>query len=158
PVTITHDGSGNLSAITDVDTSGRSFQYDSGHRLTQDTWGPLLATFTYDATTGRLSGVNRGGGTVYTIHPQQSQSLASNPAIALGSYVATVADPLSHTTSFTLDLTGRLVQEQDANGAVTQWLRNGTGQVVVYQPPQGCPTVYHYDPTSGDLLNTYYPD
>jgi hypothetical protein len=36
--------------------------YDANHRLTNDRFGPLTATFSYDATTGTLSGADLGDG------------------------------------------------------------------------------------------------
>ena len=52
--------SGDLTGVTLPDGSLRTFAYDASHRMTNDRIGSLSTTFSYDSTTGTLSGVDRG--------------------------------------------------------------------------------------------------
>ena len=48
------DGSNNLTSVTDVDGTARSYSYDGQHHLTNAQWSPTNATYTYDAASAVL--------------------------------------------------------------------------------------------------------
>jgi RHS repeat-associated protein len=157
------NGSGDLTAVTDADGTSRAYQYDTGHRLTNDQWSLLNATFTYDTGTGgsgRLTSINRGLGTVYNLTPRQKQGLfvsSSTPAKTDASDVAVVTDPIT----YTLDPAGRLLGQQTADGATQTWARDSAGHVIAYTDGRSFTTDYSYDNTvsgKGDLLEVDYPD
>ena len=72
-LSITVTAGGDLTGITDVDSTTRTLGYTS-HRLTSDQWTPFNATITFDSTNNRLSVLNQGGGTSYTLIPEQTQA------------------------------------------------------------------------------------
>jgi hypothetical protein len=55
----------------------RFFGYDSSRHLTSDGWAPLNAAFGYDPTSGLLTTVNRGLGTMYGIVSAESGGLGA---------------------------------------------------------------------------------
>ena len=83
-VTLQHDGSGNLTGITDEAGFSRSLGYDGNHRLTSDNWAPLSSTVSYDPTTGRVNGISLGGTTTYTLSSEAVQGLQTAPATSNG--------------------------------------------------------------------------
>jgi RHS repeat-associated protein len=149
-----HDSSSNLTSILDVDNSTRAFGY-AGHYLTSDQWAPLSAGFTYDATTGLLTGVNRGLGTSYAIVSAAASGLAG---AVNGPGLATVTDGLLHTTSYFLDQRGRLLSQILPDGATNSNVRDAHGQLIIAVDALGVPTLYTYayGPGDGDLVQTTY--
>ena len=85
-LTLTHDTSGNLTQITDVDSTTRTFSYDSNHHLTEDQWSPLDATFSYNSSTGLLTGMNRGLGSTYAVVSAAAVALGNAPAGSTPTY------------------------------------------------------------------------
>jgi YD repeat-containing protein len=151
---------GNLTGLTDVDASTRSFGYDAYHHLTNDQWSPLNATFSYDAGSGRLTGVNRGLGTIYTLAPRQTQGLWKGPTIPAASASADVAvltDPLSKATTYTLTDVGRLLVQATPDGAVQSWGRNTAGLVTAYTDGDTHTTWRSYNGAE-DMTLVSYPD
>jgi YD repeat-containing protein len=67
-LTILHDGAGNITEITNVDDSTRSFGYlnANNHLITSDQWSPLDAAFSYNSN-NLLTQVNLGLGSIYNI-------------------------------------------------------------------------------------------
>jgi YD repeat-containing protein len=154
------DASGNLTLLTDIDATSRAFSYDGGHRLTNDQWSPLNATFSYDGATGRLTGVNRGLGSTYALLPRQLQGLATSPAASATFDVAVLTDPRNFPTTYALDSSGRLLQEWDPDGTSQAWARDPAGQVTAYADGLGHATLssYAYGTGKGDLVETDDPD
>jgi YD repeat-containing protein len=74
-VTVSIDASNNVTGITDSAGGLRTLSYDSVHRLTNDRWAPLNATYTYDSNNGELSQIDRGGGATLTVIPHNVQGL-----------------------------------------------------------------------------------
>ena len=66
-MSVGHDRYANLTSISDAAGFGRTLGYDSNHHLTSDNGAPYTGTFTYDSNSGLLTGMNRGGGSTYTI-------------------------------------------------------------------------------------------
>jgi RHS repeat-associated protein len=155
--TVSVSASTTLNHLTDADGNLRTFTYDSGYRLTNDKWAPFNATFSYDATTGRLTQVNQGLGSTWAVHPRQLQGLATGPAVSPASDVARIADPNNYTTTYTLDAMQQRVRQQTADGALQSWGRNGAEEVIAYADADAHATLYGYD-TSGDLTGQTNPD
>jgi RHS repeat-associated protein len=156
-VQVQHDGAGNLSQITDVDLTTRTFGYDSAHHLTNDIWAPLNAIFTYDPNTGLLTGVNRGLGTTYSIVSAAQEGLGSANA---GPEWARVTDALNHTTDYLLDERGRLLQQILPGGETTTYYRDQEGQVTEMIDPLDLVTdyIYSYGSGDGDLVEVINSD
>jgi YD repeat-containing protein len=159
-VTVLHDAAGNLTGVIDVDGSTRALAYDSGHRLTHDTWSPLSATAGYDATTGRLSSIDRGLGSVWHLTPEAVQGLQTSPAASGSRDVGVLTDPRGFASTYTLDHLGYQTKLQTPDGAVQAWERDGQEQVIVAVDGLGRPTVYtyQYGTGKGDLVEVDTPD
>ena len=82
-VALTHDTAGNLTQITDVDGTTRTFGYDTAHRLTEDQYAPLDATFGYDSN-GLLDAVDLGLGSSYTISSAAADGLGGSARRRVG--------------------------------------------------------------------------
>jgi RHS repeat-associated protein len=152
---IVNESSGNLTHITDADGTTRSLTYDSSSLLKTDQWSPYIAAFTY-GTENNLAVVDLGLGTSYQIAAAELQGLTAVPLADEG--VATVTDPLSHRTTYTLDSFGREIAMTTPDGATQSWARNSAGQVTQYTDALQNSTLYTYDNTSGDLLSENRPD
>ena len=74
--------------------------------------------------------------------------------------VAPATDGLSNTITYTLDLGGRLTQEQQPGLPAASWMIDDHGQVWVDTDARGEVTTstYQYGPGEGDLLEVQYPD
>jgi YD repeat-containing protein len=160
---------GNLTQLTDVDSTLRGFGYDSTHHLTNDQWAPLNATFSYDSMTGLLANVDRGLNTTYTIVPTASQGLSG--AVVAPPW-ASVTDHRSNTSRYLLDNRGRLLVQNlpgptGTPDSVSSYQRDEHGQVTVAVDALGTPTFYAYvygtyDPLqyggAGDLIRVASAD
>src|SRR5262249_265726 len=63
PLTLTQtvsSGKSTLTQITDVDSTVRTLGYNTSRQLTSDSWSPLASTFSFNGTTGLLTGVTLG--------------------------------------------------------------------------------------------------
>jgi YD repeat-containing protein len=158
-LTPAQNGSGQLTQITDMDGSLRTFSYDSLNRLTNERRGQLSVTYAYDTATGGLSSVDYGLGTTYTYAPANAKALRTNPAVSLSQVTGDVIDPRNFPTTHTLDLMGRLLQLKLPDGATHTWARNDHGQVTLYTDPLNRVTTYTYAmPANGDVTRIDYPD
>src|SRR5262249_2998078 len=122
---VEHDAGGNLNLISDVDETERTLTYDQNGRLTQDEGGPLNAAvsgqvdehFTHHPNSGALTEVNLGLGTVYQIDAAATLGLGASVAPdGDDEDGATVEDALDHTTTYLLDLQGRLLKQTNPEG------------------------------------------
>jgi RHS repeat-associated protein len=152
----------NLTGITDVDGTSRAFGYDSHHHLTSLNWSPLLATYTYDSTSGVLTGVNRGLGTSYTLRPSNVVLLQTRGGVVgPDAAVAQWTDPRTNLSTYTLDLNGWVGQLDTPDSAHQYWYRDWTEQVAAYADQNIHWTQYQYDNSStgkGDDVALTYAD
>jgi YD repeat-containing protein len=156
-LTLGIDQSNNLTAVTDVDGTLRGFSYDNQHRLTNESWPPLSATFTYDPSYGTLASVDRGLGTVWNQRPSNLvalQNTAGQPADA----VAQITNPRSFVSTYTLDPLGWLTQLDTPDQSSQSWTRDPSEQVNGYTDQLGQSTLYLNDSDKGDVLQISYPD
>jgi RHS repeat-associated protein len=149
----------DLAAIHDVDQaqSVRSFSYDSHDHLTGDQWAPLDATFHYDATSGRVTGVDRGLGTSYTITTPADPTAVALVALVHPERIASIVDGLGQSTQYTLDNRGRSTQMDQELGNAETFTRNTAGDVTQDVDPLGHATSFNYS-GDGDLLGITYAD
>jgi RHS repeat-associated protein len=148
----------DLAAIHDVDQaqSVRSFSYDSKDHVTEDKWAPLDATFQYNSTSGRVTEVNRGLGTSYSITTPTDPMTAALVALVVTPRTAKVVDGLGQSTQYTLDDRGRSVQIDGELGNTESLTRNTAGDVTQDLDPLKHLTSYDYN--GGDLVGITYAD
>jgi RHS repeat-associated protein len=159
-VTLTLDGNNNLTGLANPDGSLRTFTYDSGHRLTNQQWGPLSATYTYDSGNGELTGIDQGGGNTLNLTPVNVQGLATSPAVNSSRALGVLTDARSHVTTYTLDRLGDLLKLQTPDGVSQSWQVDFAGQAVTTTDALGRTTTYSYlyGASAGDLSNVFFPD
>jgi YD repeat-containing protein len=98
---------GNLASITNPDTGLHSFAYDTGHRVTGETFGGLQNSWAYRST-GQVGTVTWGSSSSPSstvVVPAVVRGLTT--AVPLPLATAAVTDANGHTTSFALDWGGR---------------------------------------------------
>jgi RHS repeat-associated protein len=161
-VTITRTAAGGLSDLTGVnfpDNSLRSFVYDGVHRLTNDRWGPLNATYAYDSVVGALSTITLAGGQTIAVKPAAVRELANTASID-NQAPEVITDAQNRTTTLTLDFLGRVLQSVTGDGAIWKWLRDFAGNPTSVTDPRNFVTsyVYQYGGGEGDLTEIDYPD
>jgi RHS repeat-associated protein len=160
--TLSLDASGNLTKVTNPDGGVHTFTYDSGHRMTGETFGGTqnewaysasgaLATITWGATTG-AGGVSNPSVTKLTAAAVQGLSTPYD-----GTVLATATDGLNHTTSTQLDGQGRPLQEIAADGSTTTWARDANGRVTAVTDALNRTTTYALD-SQGYVTQTTLPD
>jgi len=150
----------DLTGFTEPDGNGvGTFQYGND-QLYHMSWGPLNATFTYDANTSLLAGIDQGLGTTLSLAPAISQGLATSPAKSANQAVAVITDALNQLATYTLDSLGRTTKLQTPDGGVQAWQRDQAGQEFVYVDPISRVTSYQYQYGSGagDLKQVTNPD
>jgi YD repeat-containing protein len=155
-VQLFHDGQANLTQVLDVDGTRRTLSYDGGHRLTQDLWGLLGAQFGYDGTTGQLDLVNQGLGVTTAVLPAALQGFA-NPVGTAGQAAGVLTNALGAGTTYTLDLLGRALAVQTADGGTQLWGRDVHGDPFLSVDPMGRVSYYLYS-DQGDELAYLHPD
>jgi RHS repeat-associated protein len=146
-----------LTQITDVDSTTRTLGYDTAHHLTSDSWAPLYTSFSFDPTSGLLTGLTLGQSSPtvpYTIVAAASAGLS---ATTTNQAWGKLTDANSHTTQDLFDLRGRLTQETDALSNNTYDQRNAAGDVVREVDPLGRVTVNTYS-TAEDLTQVTRAD
>ena len=141
-VSLTHDDNGDLTQITDAAGYVRTFSYNSSHDLTEDQWSPLDATFSYDATTGLLTGMDRGLGDTYSIVSAAAVALGATPAgptptpSTAGTW-ASITNALGETTQYLLDPQAHLLQQVLPSGDTYSYQYNTAGLVTQSTDPMG---------------------
>jgi RHS repeat-associated protein len=103
--------------------------------------------YTYDAL-GNVTSVQRLAGTADAVTTQYTYE-------PIFSELASVTDPLSHTTSFTRDEKGNLIRATDPVGSAWTFTYNAAGQVLSATDPLGHATGFTYD--GGDLVSVSDP-
>ena len=155
-LTFSYDGSNNLIGLVDAAGGIYTFAYDGSNRLINEQVGPLNTTYGY-ASDGTLNTINRGLGSVTTITAEATQGLSASTAINASQSVATVTDPLNHTTTYLLDSLGRTLQLQTADGALQTWTLDAAGNPTVSIDQIGRVTSMVYN-GSEDLTQIAWPD
>ncbi len=159
-MTFAHDSADDLTGITYPDSSLCTFTYDdAGHQLT-DSWGTETTTYTYDPTTGVLTGVNQGLGTTMGLVPESIQGLQTNPAISVNQAVAVMTDALDQLATYTLDSLGQPTRIETPDGGIQTYQYDFAGQPTVYTDAMGRVTQYTYQYGAGDgvLIQVTNPD
>jgi RHS repeat-associated protein len=159
----THDGDGNLTALTYADDSRESFVYDPQHRLTQRTDGRgKVYRYDYDYA-GRFMQATLPTGEIRKLTPTQRAAVPDmaagegtklSPApLAAPSPPASFQDGNGQTSTFTLDSLGRITKQTDALNRVTTIERDVQGNPTKITRPNGAITTMTYD-GKGNLLTT----
>jgi virginiamycin B lyase len=144
-VTLTHNASNDLTQLTLPNGTQRNFSYDSHHRLLTDQVGSFATTtYTYDSTTGVLTGGNSGGGVTQSMTPENDQGFGTSSAASAGSAVSVNTDALANVTTYTLDANGRVIKQQNPDGSVQTWTRDFAGNVTAFKDGLGHVTSYSY--------------
>jgi RHS repeat-associated protein len=167
-VTVTVNGNGDLTNLQLPDSGLRTFGYDTGHRLTGDQYGPLAASYAYNATTGGVATATLAGGNLL-VSPANAVALATSPAKNLGDVKGVLTDPNGNVSSYTYDPSGRVTKLEQPLGVTWRYQRDAAGQPVQVTDPRGNVTSYLYDyaggllgdPTKGglgDLTKVSNPD
>ena len=128
-----HDGSNNVTSLTDVDGSVRNFGYDTDHRLTSQTWGGQTDTYSYDSN-GLIASVAAGGQS-YAVIPQNETTDGQ----------ATITDGNSHTTGYGVDAVGRLLAMNQPGGVNQSWSYDVHGDNTSYTDAHSHTTQYQYN-------------
>src|SRR5262249_49548050 len=150
--TVTPTLSGNLTALANPDGGLRSFSYDTSHRLTQDSFGVLSATYAY--TSGALTGSTQGDGGPTSVSPYTLLGLS---ALAAGTLWTGVTDPLLRLTRAEVDTYGRPLRVLAPDGGVTLFGRDGNGRVTTLTDPLTQVTSYTRD-SAGYVTQEALPD
>jgi YD repeat-containing protein len=145
----------DLVAFTDADGFLRQYGY-GGHKLTQDAWGPRNVSYGYGPA-GVLVGINRGGGWTLTVTPSAAAGLVGGFVALVAPPRARLVDGLGHPTVSLIEVDGRTIERDRADGSIESWARNVHGDPTAYQDPRGLVTGYGYDGT-GDVVAIGEPD
>ncbi len=156
-LTPTYDSNNNLIGFTDAAGDAYTFGYDTAHRLIGEQVGPLNTTYTFSASNGTLTQINRGLGTTLGVTAAATQGLGAATAINANQAFAAMTDGLNHTTNYLLDTLGRPLQLQTADGAIQSWQRNAAGNPTSYVDQLDRTTSYAYNATQ-DLTQVTNPD
>jgi RHS repeat-associated protein len=164
-----------LTALVDADGSTRTFSYNTGNLLTEDSWAPYATGVQYDSaglvTAVIPAPVQAGANSAWTVSPALAQGLG-NPAAPVwidGSVNLAFTAALNDST-YVVDARDREIQLTEpavvvagvlAN-PVTTWSRDAAGDVTAEVDPVNAwgltpTTLYTYD-AFGDVLQKIDPD
>jgi RHS repeat-associated protein len=141
---------------TDANGHTTSYQYDSQGNLIQmtDALGNVT-TYTYDPVFNMLTSMtdSRGRTTTYTIDPatgnrtKETDPLGQSQSWTYDSHgnVLTATDKNGHTTLYTYDSSGDLIQTTDPLGNVSTDTYDGVGNRIGFTDADGNATNYQYD-------------
>jgi RHS repeat-associated protein len=155
--TLQHNGS-DLTGVTDPTGATRTLDY-AQHLLTHDSWQPLDTGFGY--TGGRLTSIDQGGGSVWTVSAAAVQGLNGPTAAFPSDAVAQVVSPLGYADSYTMTADGATLTHTRPDLRSETWTRDDHEQVTQYSDFLQQATAYHYDYSAsgkGDLVEVDYPD
>ena len=107
-ITITINGSSDLTSIADADGALRTFTYDANHDLTNEQWGAINTTMTYDGTTGLLTNIDRGNNNNMAVIASTGLTLNTSPISRWGDVNTTLTDSGLSQLAGTLDQAGRI--------------------------------------------------
>src|SRR5262249_49172830 len=142
----------NLTGIANPDGGLRTLAYDGSHRLTQDSFGVLSATYAYSS--GALSGYTQGDGGSTAVSPAALLGLSAPVAAPLW---ATLTDPLGRVTREQLDTSGRPLAVVSPDGGLTQYTRDSNGWVTTQTDPLSRVTTFTLD-SAGYPTQVTFPD
>jgi len=173
-----YDSGGNLDQITDPAGHATTFIYDSYHRIIQSTDPDGNATLITYYPCGDLNPCpllqspavskivrvtnpsnNTGPTWSFSCHSlvkgYGSYDLSNCPRSPNGYVLA--SDPNGHTTTYTLDSTGRVIQVGYPDGTASNLTWTSDNQVASAQSPSGATTTYSYD-SLNNLTQTTLPN
>jgi hypothetical protein len=140
----------------------RSGTSDVTHKLTNDKFGPLNTTFTYDSTYGELTNIDRGGGANLTVTAESLVGTSANPGMRTADLGGSTTDAAGAVTTYVLDQQGRITgttlpgsSGPGFGSASESWQRNSAGQVTKYTDTFGRVTTYTY--SGADLTKIDWP-
>jgi len=154
-VTLSHSGAGDISGIQDPDGGLRSLTYDTSHRLTNDQFGPLSGTVAYSTSNGELASIALAAGSTLTFAPANTVALGG--PVSPNQIIGTTTDPYNYTTSYALDLQGRLTGLTLPDGGAQTWTLNLAGNPVAYTDALGHQTTYKRNDAQ-DVIKVTYAD
>lgn len=135
---------GDMSRVTNPDSSEEVYEYGPGGRLTSETdEAGLVRTYAYTPA-GKLVRIDEGG---------SSYELAYD---ANGSIVG-LRDPLGGKTSVAYDAAGRPVRIDDAEGRTTAYAYDACGRLISEMDAAGNATIWSYD-EAGNLTSEVDPN
>ncbi len=156
PVTLTHDGNGNLSQIALPNGQTRIFTYDSQDRILTDQAG-YLHTYTYDSETGGLSQTNFGSG-AQSVSPAIYQGLDSEYASTEDSRRSVETDALGNLVTTVYDANYKPTSVQNADGTRATFTYDSLGNTLTSVDALNKTTTYSYATGTHDLTQIAYPD
>ena len=146
------NGSGDLASVSNPDTAVRTFNYSS-HRMTGDALAGITDTWGYDPASGTLRTVQAGTGGTTTAIASATRGLGT---LWRGKPQAQATDPLSRTTTTSLDARGRALSQRAPDGGTTTWTLDAAGRVVSVKDPLNRTTGYVRD-AAGYVTSTSLP-
>src|ERR1017187_9485916 len=148
----------DVTQITDAAGFTRSFSYDTTHRMAGDSWDPYTEAFHYDSA-GMVNQLWLGSSYYippYSITVAEGRAINTITTTALATQT-TIADPLTHTTTYDLDSFGRETAEVRPVGGGPSWGYANNNLVTTATDGDGYATSYGYD-SSGQLPSVSTPD
>lgn len=157
-LTLTHDGTDNITAITDAldATRNQSFEYDLLGRLTDATGYYGTEEYTYDALGNRLTRTLVQGSAInvtYTYASNDNQLQSANNGSTTRSFTYdnagnTISDSVSGGASFTYayNHANRMKQSQESGGPTFNYGYDAFGERVLKQAIGQTGTHFRYDP------------
>ena len=129
----TYDAMNNLTSVTDALTHQTTYDYDTAGNLVTVTRPEGHVTTFGRGAGGLLSSVTTDVGTTSLDYD------------AFGN-LTTITDPLLHHTDFTVDIVGRVSEENDANGNSRYFLVDDRGLITQITDEEGGIATLSYDP------------
>jgi RHS repeat-associated protein len=177
----TYDAAGNLTKVTQPDSSYLVYSYDNAHRLTgvTDSLGNSIA-YTLDAASNvTAKKISDAGGALrwmrsYTydaVERLKTEVGASSQTTTYGydgnGNLTSVTDPLSHALSYSYDALNRRATTVDPNGKTTSYGYDATDHLTSVTDPRSLVTSYTFtgldnltaisSPDTGSTTKTYDP-
>ncbi|MDQ2827636.1 MAG: malectin domain-containing carbohydrate-binding protein [Chloroflexota bacterium] len=145
-VTISRDGQGRITSVTDPLSNTITYSYDAAGDLASVTDRDGNATtYHYDGRHNLLSQTDPTGRTPSIAHYDDQGRLTS------------ITDPQGHTITYTVDLAAhqQVVTDQRGNATVNEY--DDYGGLIRSVDPLGHATTHTYDPTTHKMLSTTDP-
>jgi len=161
-VAMTYDAAGNMITQTDALNKVTTFLYNNLNQLTQitDPRG-TITQYTYDYQGNRLTSTDGNNNPTYFTYNYKGQvtqitdALNHQTGMAYGSTgcsscggvdkLTSLTDAKSHTTAYTYDQRGKLLQETDPLGKTTAYTYDGKGNLITRTDADNKTIAYSYD-------------
>jgi len=160
-VAMTYDAVGNMITQTDALNKVTTFLYNNLNQLTQitDPRG-TITQYTYDYQGNRLTSTDGNNNPTYFTYNYKGQvtqitdALNHQTGMAYGSTgcscggvdkLTSLTDAKSHTTAYTYDQRGKLLQETDPLGKTTAYTYNSKGNLITRTDADNKTITYSYD-------------